>query len=258
MEEKFKIKDESGDKDFFTIIPNFIINHSIAVDRALYLEMKRFAGEDGECFATEKTIMRRLQIGKKAFNKSLSYLILRGWVTFIGLTKGKTRPIKTYKINNIWQENSEYYKKISPRSTLSSKEEISAESNGDKSPKHTKISAESTIEEDPTLRRSIEEDIIIATPSVADPVNKIFDIFYKTINPTLNFGNKTQRSGAEELIKKFGEDKTIKIAEYAVSVQGKKFAPTITTPHQLKEKIGDLMVYAKRQKENVPSIAKIR
>src|SRR3990167_8246520 len=106
---KYKIQDDSGDKDYFTIIPNYIANHSTANDQSLYFQMKRYAGEDGECFATEATLMKKMGIGQKAFNKSLKYLIDRGWISYIGRTKGKTRPIKTYKINNIWKLNNDSY-----------------------------------------------------------------------------------------------------------------------------------------------------
>ena len=77
---KIKIEDGSGDKDFFTIIPNYIKNHSTANDQSLYLQMKGFAGEEGKCFATEKTLMERMGVGKKAFNKSLNYLLEKKWI----------------------------------------------------------------------------------------------------------------------------------------------------------------------------------
>ena len=112
-----KIEDQSGDRDFFTIVPNFVINHSSAIDRALYLEMKRYAGEDGRCFATQETMMKRLKIGRQAFNKSLDYLLKREWISYVGMTDGKTRPIKTYRVNNIWKENSDFYAKKIPSET---------------------------------------------------------------------------------------------------------------------------------------------
>jgi len=124
MVKKIKISDESGDKYFFTIVPNIIINHSSANDRALYLEMKRYAGENGKCFATEKTMMKRLKIGKKSYDKSLNYLLNKKWVEFVGFTEGRTRPIKTYRINDIWQQNVDYYKKISSERTLSKKDKF--------------------------------------------------------------------------------------------------------------------------------------
>ena len=45
MEQKLLVDDGSGDKEFFTIVPNFILNHSTATEQALYLQLKRLAGD---------------------------------------------------------------------------------------------------------------------------------------------------------------------------------------------------------------------
>lgn len=149
MSEQIHIQDDSGDKEFFTIIPNYIINHSTAIDRALYIEMKRFAGEQGKCFATQETMMKRLGIGRKAYNKSLDYLLEHGWISFVGTTQGKTRPIKTYKVNNIWKLNNSHYKQIQAERTVSFR---------DTGQKNSKIQAERTVEEDLTNKKNIGED----------------------------------------------------------------------------------------------------
>lgn len=83
----------------------------------------------------------------------------------------------------------------------------------------------------------------------ADPVNKVFNILYK-VNPMINFGNKTQRKITEELIKQLGEDKVIKMTEYATKVFGEKYAPTITTPLELKNNMAKLAAYWKKQEVN--------
>jgi len=93
-------------------------------------------------------------------------------------------------------------------------------------------------------------------PKVPDEINQIFNIFYKSINPTINFGNKTNRKAIEDLIKKMGFEKTLNTVNYAVKVQGEKYAPTITTPYQLYNKLGDLMVYYLRNKKDGIVIAK--
>lgn len=82
---------------------------------------------------------------------------------------------------------------------------------------------------------------------------KLFNLFYKTINPTISFNNKTEWKAAEELIKKFGLEKTLRTAEYAISVHGQQYAPSIASPYQLKIKLADLMAYYKKEnakKEN--------
>ena len=83
------------------------------------------------------------------------------------------------------------------------------------------------------------ETISVGAAKPQDQVNEVFKIFYK-INPNINYGNKTERTAADWLIKRYGLEKTISAAEYAISVQGDKFAPTIMTPYQLKDKMAAL------------------
>ena len=82
-----------------------------------------------------------------------------------------------------------------------------------------------------------------------DGVKELMDIFYK-INPTLNWGNKTTRKACSDLINKSGLDGAKKLCEYAVSVQGEKYAPTIVTPYQLWTKLSELKIYYDKQNKS--------
>lgn len=100
---------------------------------------------------------------------------------------------------------------------------------------------------DKTVRHS-------ATAKAVDPKNQIFEVFYKTINPTINFANSAYRKACETLIEKIGLEKSIRAAEYAVSIQNQKYAPVITNPLQLSNKYGELQgFYAKENKINQKS-----
>jgi len=79
---------------------------------------------------------------------------------------------------------------------------------------------------------------------VSKAIVDIIEAFIE-INPTLNYGHKGQRAAAETLFKQFGEA-ALRMAKYAVQIQGQPFSPTITSPMALVNKIGDLMVYHKR------------
>ena len=87
----------------------------------------------------------------------------------------------------------------------------------------------------------------IATQDVANKeVNIIITLFRNSINPTINYGNTTSRHATDDLIKRMGIDKLTRVVKYAVSVQGQDYAPTITTPYQLKEKLAALLIYYKK------------
>ena len=117
MGKKIKIVDKSGDRMYFTILPNYILNHSTGDEQALYMQMKRFAGEGGICFATQKTLAVKLHWGskkrpnRKKVRENINRLLKRGWVKRAGKKKAKTHPIDTYEIVDIWQINSEFYRK---------------------------------------------------------------------------------------------------------------------------------------------------
>lgn len=120
---KLNIEDNSGDKDCFTIVPNYILNHSTAIDQALYLQMKRLTADGKkDCYPSTNYLAKQLHIGKKAIKKSLKYLIDHKWIDSSGkkriMTAGGMQWVSTYKINNIWALNNEHYKGISERDPL--------------------------------------------------------------------------------------------------------------------------------------------
>jgi len=105
-----------------------------------------------------------------------------------------------------------------------------------------KLSKDKVLETDVSLNKEIVE---------------ILNLFKESINPTINFGHKTHRSAIKDLIKVYGYEKTVNTVKYAISIQGKNYTPTITTPYQLKNKISDLMVYAKKENNKKSNFATI-
>lgn len=91
------------------------------------------------------------------------------------------------------------------------------------------------------------------TEADRDPVNQVFDVFYENGNPAIKYGNKTTRADAKFLIGKFGLEQTLALARYACQVQGKQYAPTITTPSQLRDRLAQLRGFLDRNK-NASSI----
>lgn len=253
--ERMEIIDDSGDKNYFTIIPNYIANHSTANDQALYFQMKRFAGENGHCFASEKRLCDQMKIGRKALKKSLNYLLDNGWIKFVGMketeTRGGKQPIKVYSIVNIWDKNNLYYKGVSEREPLEDKG-VSERTQGG-APKSPKGVLQRTIEEEPVLRRTIEEDT--AEQSSAGLINPFIEKF-KQVNPSYKrlFANKTQRSALQRLIDEIGTDKLGRIIDYLPKTNAKPYAPTITTPLQLEEKMGQLMAFVQKERNDKKGI----
>lgn len=162
MQDKpIQIIDDSGDKNYFTIIPNYIANHSTANDQALYFQMKRFAGEKGICFASEKLLCEKLGIGRKALKTSISYLLTHNWIRLSGakpvMTTGGIQNIKVYRMVDIWGINSRHFKGVS-ESTPPTTKGVSERAQGG-APKSTKGCLKEhlirTIKKEPIKKNSI-------------------------------------------------------------------------------------------------------
>lgn len=71
---------------------------------------------------------------------------------------------------------------------------------------------------------------------------------FSQINPSIQYGNKTQRKACEDMLKRFGYQNTIKMVNQVLGVQGEKYAPTATTPYTMYQKLADFKVYFDKQK----------
>ena len=111
MQNKFKVIDESGDRKYFTIVPNYIVNHSTPYEQAIYLYMKRVAGETGTCWTSAQEIAQKLGCSRNTIAKYRNKLLKRGWIEKVGVKRiGTTsQPTPEYKIVDLWNLNSQFY-----------------------------------------------------------------------------------------------------------------------------------------------------
>lgn len=101
-----------------------------------------------------------------------------------------------------------------------------------------------------TEGNTLKEDTYPAKQSFAgSEINEIINIFYE-YNPGLNHANKTQRKAVEWMLNKFGKEKTVNTVNYAISIQGENYAPTVTTPTEFKNNLGKIINYYKRENQS--------
>ncbi|MFH1890976.1 MAG: helix-turn-helix domain-containing protein [Candidatus Kuenenbacteria bacterium] len=106
--EKSQFNNEN--KKYFTIVPNYVVDHSISHEKSLYLVMKRLAGENGTCWASPITLGRILGVSPNTVRKYRKILVKKNWIKKVG-QRGKTKPSDEYKIVNIWKLNEQFYNK---------------------------------------------------------------------------------------------------------------------------------------------------
>ena len=253
-QQKLDIDDGSGDKDFFTIIPNYILNNSSSLDQSLYIQLKRLAG-DGKrdyCYPSFRYLKKQLKVGETNLKKSFQYLIKNKWIDSLGKRKVRTRGgyqwVSAYRINNIWKLNTAYYQGVSNQGHP--KENKVSPENSKVSLRKVKVSPVVGAKQE-LLKKELLKKELIATQAL--PVNLLIEKF-KTINPSYErlFSNKTQRASIERMLKKFGQEKLEKIIDSLSAIFGQPYSPTITTPYLLEKKMGDLIAYIqKRSQEKV-------
>ena len=107
--DKIKIQDESGDRKYFTQIPNIIVNHSTAYEQSLYLIMKRLAGENGSCYASLNWLSKKMGVDKKTVSKTIKKLLKRKWVGEIEKIKVRGGSVRRFVIIDLWRLNIKEY-----------------------------------------------------------------------------------------------------------------------------------------------------
>jgi hypothetical protein len=110
--------------------------------------------------------------------------------------------------------------------------------------------ATAKIEESRVEEKSREEH---RTSEENSQVNPLIELF-KEVNPSYSklFANKTQRGSAERLLKTHGLSKLSGLIKLLPQMNGDKYAPVITTPVQLEDKLGQLIAYGQRKQNNTP------
>jgi len=75
---------------------------------------------------------------------------------------------------------------------------------------------------------------------------------FKEVNPSYDnlFNMDTQRDAVKQLVSKFGKKEVLNLIDILEEVNSRQYAPTITTPHQLLQKLGKLKAFIKRSENN--------
>jgi len=79
-------------------------------------------------------------------------------------------------------------------------------------------------------------------------INSLLDVFYQEFGDGKIFKHRGHRNSAEFLINKYGLVKSIQYAKAALAVKTMQFAPVITTPTELRDKLPKLTIFFQKEK----------
>lgn len=98
----------------------------------------------------------------------------------------------------------------------------------------------------------------LAALAPPDSLNEIIELF-KPVNPSYAriYPNKNQRVSLERLLKQHGDEKLRKIIGWLPKSNAMEFAPTITTPIELENKLGKLIAFIQKQGNKESKVIKL-
>jgi len=205
---------------------------------SVWLFIVRFANfKDKEIiWNNKKTIIRKGSFITSAHKISFGTGVPRGTVE---------RILKYLKNEEMIEEVTNY--KFRLIKVLKYKEYQSYEEVNDEQVRSKRGASEEQVDTTNNVKNEKNVDILRISSEQSSQVKQVMDIFHK-INPTINWGNTTIRKATTYLIDKFGLEGTIKMAKVTVAIQGKPYAPVVTDPYQMKNKLAQIKIYFDRQK----------
>jgi hypothetical protein len=109
MKKGIQIFDGSGDRKYFTQVPNMIVNHSTAYEQSLYLIMKRIAGEDGYCYASYRLLAEKMGVRRNTVAVIIDKLLKRKWISEVSPIKIRGGSVRRFTIVDLWKLNMKEY-----------------------------------------------------------------------------------------------------------------------------------------------------
>ena len=217
----------------------------------VYIVLCRHADKEQECFPSIKLMMDKLSIGRNSVLNGLKNLEERRVIEI-----KKTRSKGGQWLNNTYTllDKSEWIYDQVPLRDMADQVPLRTPPSPSQGPDQVPLrDLKETHKQGNTYK---ETHNTCKSQICGNEINELLDIFYKS-NPAINFGNKTQRTAIQWLIDSIGFEKVKTTISYAISVQGEQFAPVITTPVQLKNKLAQLKIFYTKQSNNPKSVTVI-
>lgn len=206
-----------------------------------------------EDWISQKQLTQQTGKSNKAISTAIDSCVKKGWIeardkegNFLMTPEDRARKRIFYRLGRIFL----------------SKIESAEVTSQDKKPQSSELAAKSGEVDDTNLvkkvhstKESITKETIQnqAAPSAAGEkaslINELIEEF-KSVNPSWRrlFGNKTQRACLQRLLDQHGAEKVRWLIQSLPASNKTAYAPTITTPFQLEERLGNLIAYWRKQK----------
>ncbi len=233
-------------KGTFVTVPNREVLRGLSpTTQALFMWLCSYSDNEGICFPSRETLAQDCGVSERSIGTHIKKLESCGLVQ---KTKRKMKGNYQYE-SNLYQ--------ILIAEAIGKKQHM-GQTIGKKRQNHRKKTTQTT-GNSCRITKPIELNPVNSTEQSSEKkqIDQIIDVFYQSVNPTINWGNTTNRSAAADLLNRFGLKGTLKMAKQICSVQGKdRYVPVATTPYQMREKLAQFKIYFEKE-NNSNNIVKI-
>lgn len=249
--EDFDVSDESGDRKYFTIVPNFVLNHSTMWDREVYIQMKRIAGDKGKCWTSRTTLARQCGMSVRRLDQCLKYLLEHEWIRKVGTRKiaapkGGLQQVYEYQIVDLWKKNIAFYEEGGAGGALPKTKGVQEVHQGSAGGAHKE---EPVLIRTPSASRVVEtlegsEDFVVSKKKPKYPHAREAFAWFPDYEAWWNMNTTQLKYG--ELTYVRGEKAVRSILTFLQKNSGLEDCPEVTTPYDLETKWKKIEKFAKR------------
>lgn len=284
------IADQTGDRKYFSTIPNIVVDEATPLQLALYVHLKRIAGEKGTCYVSRRNQTVRFRMDHRTIKRELGSLIAKGWVLDLGMKTMNShgQKVREVAIADVWKKNVDSYATERKGSTkmdrLSDTKTYHSKDKGDTDLDRLRAKGVGNMprlggtysprKKNHTKKNQIDTPAAEAAAEGKDPdgthfVEKtwselhqqdIVDIVdaFKPVNPAFGkwYGNRTQRQAIERMIQVHTLERLLKVIALLPQTNVRSYMPTITTPLQLEDKWASLAAGLVKEKEKLQAKGK--
>jgi len=215
---------KNSEPNFWAIIPAIVRydKNLSSTQKLIFAEISALTNKDGYCWASNSYFAELFDLSETQISTCISKLVQEGYITSDVKLNYKRKIYLTEKVLGGYKKTYKGYK-----------ENLKGVLNKVK---------------DNNISNNINNIISIET-EVSKEVNRLIKLF-EPINPSYKtlFGNKTQRTALERLLKEHGIEKVESMIKSLPEVIIKPYAPRVTTPLKLEQKLGELVVFVSQER----------
>lgn len=219
-------------KGTFINIPNKgAIKGQKSFTQSVYLWICEHADDEGLCYPSITTLSKEAGVSRRQVMREITNL------ENLGILQKEIRAINNKKTTNLYQIM-----------ILDEPPVVVPASHHPSASQSPPVVPASHIELNPGELTPVNDPAASAadggkTNRILTDAERVIEVFYRTVNPTISWGDGRNRRAAQKLIDSIGLQPALTAAEFACASQGDRYCPTITTPYQLMDKLASLRKY---------------